>query len=102
MPRCIIKIKDKYFEWSTIVDAPVTYAMTKKELEEEIKLQHGLHGLKELPGRLERVKKYGTSFQIPTKLKDLLMCNRAGDNEEELTEDEIYKKYSYIHGRSSK
>lgn len=95
MPRCIIKIKDKFLVWSTIVDAPVTYALTREELEVYINAEYGRQGLIELPPRLERVEKYGTSFEEPTLLKDLINYNRAGDKETCLSEEEIYSKYTY-------
>ena len=54
MPRFTIKIKDRYFHWSTIVDAPITHGMTMgymKRLEEEnvqlrrILLQNGYNAI---------------------------------------------------------
>jgi hypothetical protein len=93
MGRAIIKIKDKYFEWSSIVDAPVTYGMSKDELKSYIKGMYGEKGLRELPTRLLRVEKTGTSFVDRTSLDDLISFNRAGENEENLTKDEIYQIY---------
>ena len=92
MGRYIIKIDDLYFEWATVVDSPVTYGMTKDEMTEHIRYRYGQSGIEELPRRLDRVEKQGTSG-LGT-LDELLEFNRAGDNEECLTKDEIYKKYS--------
>jgi RNase P/RNase MRP subunit POP5 len=92
MGRYIIKIRDQYLEWSTIVDAPVTYGMTLQELREYIKEEYGNEGLEELPQRLERVEKTGTSAH-GGDLEGTLLCNRAGLDETELTEDEIYDVY---------
>lgn len=92
MGRCIIKIKDKYFEWSTVVDAPVTRGMTERQLTRHIKAEYGNEGLSELHRRLERVAQNGTSFHGCT-LDKLIELNRAGDNETCLTLDEIYEKY---------
>jgi len=97
MGKFIIKIKDMYYEWSTIVDAPVTYGMTLKELEEHIRYRYGQEGINELPKRLERVNKQGTS-QYFFMLDDLFRHNRAGDNGECLTKDEIYNKFSMPQG----
>lgn len=94
MPRYIIKIKDKYFEWSTIVDAPITDGMTKEELEEHIRFKYGDEGIKGLPGRLKRIESTNTSCLNKTSLKDLTDHNRAGKNESCLTIDEIYDKYT--------
>ena len=93
MARCLIKIKDKYFEWSTIVDAPVTYGMTEEELEKYIERQYGKIGLNKLPHRLERVEETGTSAYW-CDLKSIITPNRAGGSEEELTKEEIYNKYT--------
>jgi hypothetical protein len=94
MPRAIIKIKDKYFEWSTVVDAPVTNGMTEAELLEYVKERHGSEGLRQLPERLARVRANGTSFHAYGNLDELLKLNRAGDGETCLTKDEIYAKYA--------
>jgi len=92
MGRAIIKIKDKYFEWSSIVDAPVTYGMNEEELKSYIKGMYGEKGLRELPARLVRVEETGTSF-IGSSLEDIIPFNRAGANEENLTKEEIYQIY---------
>ncbi len=94
MPRYLIKIKDKYFEWSTIVDAPLTYGMNEDELKFYIKEKYGNEGLAELPARLERVEKQGTSCHFNYTLEDIGGCNRAGNKEKSLTIDEIYEKYA--------
>jgi hypothetical protein len=92
MPHYIIKIKDRYLEWSTIVDAPVTYGMTLDELKSYIKSEYGTQGLADLPNRLKRVEGTGTSSFVST-LQNTLDGNRAGENETTLTIDEIYQKY---------
>jgi hypothetical protein len=94
MGRCLIKIKDLYFEWSTVVDAPVTYGMTLDELRARVKEERGNEGLRELPERLERVEEYGSSFQIKTTLEELISTNRAGNNEEKISLNDIYKRYT--------
>ena len=93
MSRCILKIKDKYFEWSTVVDAPLSYGMNYLELKKYIKAKYGLEGLKRLPNQLERIAKKGNSFQMTGDIKWLIAGNRAGDDETELNSDEIYEKY---------
>lgn len=93
MGKYIIKIKDKYFEWSTIVDCPVTCGMSHEELFEYIKRTQGEQGLIQLPQRLARVKAKGTSA-IDRSLNEIISGNRAGIHEEKLTIDEIYEKYS--------
>jgi len=93
MPRMLVKIKDKYFEWSTVVDAPVTFGMTKEELSDYIKEEYGRQGMRDLEKRLERVDENGTSVIPPCTLSDIIKSNRAGPDESELTEEEIYIAY---------
>lgn len=93
MARGLIKIKDKYLEWSTMVAAPVTYGMTLDQLRDWIKEEYGRAGLEELPRDLENVERQGTAFQINLPLEELISNNRAGDGETELTLDQIYEKY---------
>jgi hypothetical protein len=91
MGKAIVKIKDRYFEWSTIVDAPVSYGMT----EEQIKEVHSNE--KNFKERLERAKEKGHSYlgyYGTLTLDEILACNRAGDGETELTAEEIYDKYT--------
>lgn len=93
MGRAIIKIKDRYFEWSSVVDAPVTYGMTEDELRAWVRLHYGLVGERELPARLARVEMFGTSAP-GYSLKDILAGNRAGPDEKPLTADQIYEMYA--------
>jgi len=100
MPKYIIKLtdentqKDYYLQWSTIVDAPVTYGMTLDELKKYYKKYNGLDGMGPLDARLERVEKNGTSGYYPfDNLNNLIKGNRAGDDEKELSKIEIIEKY---------
>jgi len=90
MPRCIAKFdNDLYCEWSTVVDAPVTYGMTLKQLKSYIKRVYGSNGLDELPERLKRVEHHGTSFHDGTTIDDLIRSNRAGENGKRATKERI-------------
>ena len=95
MGRTIIKIKDKFFEWSTIVDAPVTYGMDENELRSYIKDEYGNAGLEDLPKQLQRVQEKGASWHDEDyDLEQTVMCNRAGENESCISLDEIYERYT--------
>lgn len=100
MPTFIIKLhderdgKDYYMEWSTIVDAPVTYGLPKKEFEEYYGQEYGDSGSLKLPKRMARVEKTGTSASSPNdSLENLISCNRAGDEETSLTKEQLIDKY---------
>lgn len=92
MANGLIKIKDKYFEWSTIVDAPVSNGMNLKELETYVKEKYGNSRLENLPYMLKTVDKTGTSF-AGEDLNSMIICNRAGENEKNISAEEIYEKY---------
>jgi hypothetical protein len=94
MGRFIAEFGGKYCEWSTVVDAPVTYLLSEGELREHIRQQYGEESVAELGKRLERVAQYGCSGQGYTK-QDLLGYNRAGPDEAHLgTEEEIVRYFT--------
>jgi hypothetical protein len=96
MPRYIIKLTDQdeswYLEWSTIVDAPITYGLSLNEFKDWYLEEYGRKGYEELADRLKRVEKTGTSCLI-SNLEDVLSCNRAGPKETELTKEQLIDKY---------
>lgn len=92
MGKGIVKIRDRYLVWSTVVDAPITYGLSREEVEEYVKEEHGNEGLRQLPLRMERVEETGTSFHGMTA-SDVMSLNRAGEDEAEITEAEIYQRY---------
>lgn len=93
MPRYIVKIEGRYFEWSTIVDAPVSYGMSREELGAHILASYGRQALRDLPERLQRVDRNGTSALDGTTLDDLIAFNRAGENEAHADVAEILRRF---------
>ena len=75
MPNYLLKLKDKYFEWSTIVDAPISYGMTLEELLQYIGEKYGQEGMDVLPARLLRLDARGTSANIFWTTADLTKYN---------------------------
>ncbi len=94
MGRAIIKIKDRYFEWSTVVDAPVTYGMTLDELRTYIKEEQGRIGLEDLEANLKRIEEVGTSYRFTTA-DEVISGNHAGLDGTYLTKDQIYDSYAF-------
>ena len=94
--KVIVKLSDGerswYLEWSSVVDAPVTYGMSLDELRRHVKEQYGNEGLRELPKRLARCDARGTSA-FDTTLERILENNRAGPNERQATREEIIRWY---------
>jgi hypothetical protein len=94
MGQFIIHHKGAYNYYSTIVDAPLLEEpFTLDELTANIEYRFGQEGLRELPARLERAHKYGTSAIGYTSLEETIICNRAGDGETELTLDEFVARF---------
>lgn len=100
MPRYIIKLVDSktkisyYLEWSTIVDAPVTYGMSLLEFKKYYQKEYGNSGMVYLDDRLKRVEKNGTSGLYPfDSLRGLIRNNFAGENMTKISKKNIIKIY---------
>ncbi len=94
MANYIVKLKkDKYVEWSTVVDAPITYILTREQMIAHLDEQYGVSSVTNNQLRLDRADENGTSAMFNQTRGDLLSCNRAGDNEEKLTLKAILEKY---------
>ncbi|HEX8795470.1 MAG TPA: hypothetical protein VF765_31185 [Polyangiaceae bacterium] len=89
MGTVIIKLADHYLEWSSIVDAPVTFGMTLEELNEHVREELGAEGLRRLPARLERVERQGHSGFHGEGVDGIIWLNRAGPGETPLSKAEI-------------
>jgi len=100
MSRYIIKIyddkfnRDYYMEWSTIVDAPVTYGCSLEEFTEYYRAEYGRQGILELNERMKRVEEKGISAHPPfDNLQSLFKYNRAGEDETCLDKEGILERY---------
>jgi hypothetical protein len=90
MGQFIVKLEGKYFEWSTIVDGPITNPMSLDELKALVGERDGSRGLADLDSRLERVERTGFSLHDRSySLESLLCCNRCGPGERPFTEQEL-------------
>lgn len=89
MPTFICKAEGRYFNWSTIVDAPVSEPMTLDEFKVDYAAQFGSEGMRTLPERLERVEATGCSSRDGGTFESLVSCNRFGPNESELTLEQV-------------
>lgn len=93
MGRCLIEVAGKYLEWSTVVDAPVTYGMTEDELRDYYAREYGGEAVRRLPETLERVRARGTSSYVSRSREETIARNRAGENGEEISLSEIARRY---------
>jgi hypothetical protein len=92
MAGSLIKLGDLYFEWSSIVDAPITKGMTEQELHDYVEDEYGAAGLRALPERLALVNATGTSRRGHTLL-EVIGRNRAGEDGACLTPAQILERY---------
>ena len=98
MGRFIVKLMDGakpyYLEWSTVIDAPVTYGMSLREFREYYRARYGSSGMEALEKRMERVHEKGTSAMIYESAEDVVGgYNRAGDGETCLTVEQVIAHY---------
>lgn len=93
MGQCIVKLKEYYLIWSSIVDAPISEGMSLPDLKDWIREEYGREGLDALPARLARVEAKGTSAMDDDDALDTIWLNRAGPDERPLTILGIYRHY---------
>ena len=93
MGKYIVKLEGKYLEWSTIVDAPITFGMTLEEFRKYYKDEWGRQGMNDLDRRLVRVEEKGTSAFDSESAEDTILLNRAGPKEKSLHHEEIIEFY---------
>jgi hypothetical protein len=87
-----MKDGEDFLIWSTIVDAPITEAMTKEALYEWFEDEYGYSkDNPHLKGALERAEKTGTSAGGETP-EMVISCNRAGHDETFLPYEEIWRR----------
>lgn len=93
MPRFICKFThpqsmiDMYFDWSTVVDAPVTAPLTRQEYIDSNAAEYNC--VDELMVRLDRADKKGTSSMIDDSFDSVIQGNRAGEKESHLSKDKL-------------
>lgn len=98
MPQYVVKIgPDRYLLWSTVVDAPITYGMSRQEMKEHLVLETPVErdlALEQARRRLARADVRGTSSMVGHESAESLMSyNRAGPGESCLPVDELIRKY---------
>jgi hypothetical protein len=91
MARTIIKLKDWYIVWSSIMDAPI--ACCKKDELSELMLEFFGSNQALNERVLANLRLTGSSSFIGSSADAIIACNRAGPHEKSLTRDEIYRAY---------
>jgi len=102
MGRAVLKFThegiDYYSEWSSVVDAPITYLLTREDFEQYYREEYGRFGMQDFQKMMERVDETGTSSRHFTR-EEIISANRAGPNETKITEQEIIRHYLLEAGR---
>ena len=99
MPKYIVKAPHPdtgealYAEFSTIVDAPITYFCPLDVFTEYYREKYGTEGMREFPERMERVEERGTSAWNHKTFESTVSLNRAGPRESCLTPGDMVKAY---------
>ncbi|WP_156410323.1 hypothetical protein [Bosea sp. Root381] len=93
MASCIIHYKGLFLEWSSITNAPSSFALARGEFERYYDVCYGSEGVKDLPEHLDRAVSSGSSAIPPMTALDVVSGNRAGPKESELTLDEIFARF---------
>ena len=101
MGRFIVEIRNpeddadrRLLEWSTVVDAPVTYGMREDEFRTYYRNEYGNDGMRQLDDRMTRVREKGTSAHDDESWEDTaLVCNRAGPDETQADAAMLWKLY---------
>lgn len=91
----IILHKDGAYQLYTTVGEGACFesALTLEQLTAYIKEELGERGLHDLPDRLRRAHRHGSSSHILPTLEDTIACNRAGPGETHMSVDEFVAKY---------
>lgn len=93
MPRFIVHSDGWFFQWSTITDGPETWGMSRPDFEEFYREEYGRAGMAELPARLDRAEKFGSSLLRETSAEDVVSSNNAGYKGSSLTLAQIVQIY---------
>jgi hypothetical protein len=96
MGKVILKMSgeggDFYLMRSTNADASITYGLSMDEFKEYCWEKYGNRGMQDLPGILNKADEIGCSKPGMT-IYEVIMGNRAGEDEKEISKEEIYSKY---------
>ena len=94
MPTYIIHKDGVYNFYSSISDTCwFVSGITREQLEAVYKDEYGNSGMRDLPQRLERAHKKGTSCRLSKSLRSFLVCNRAGEDEATLSYEEFVERF---------
>ena len=96
MSKFICKVElskgTRYFLWSTVVDAPITYPLPFEDFIKEYLNNALVEAKTELEERMARAEVKGTSARAYKSFEELAYVNCYGDNGEPLTVTEVFEQ----------
>lgn len=93
MPSYIVHHDGWFFQWSTVSDGPGSWGMRRSEFEEWYRDEFGRTGMADLPERLDRAERVGSSLRQETSAEDAVRNNAAGFEGGRLTLEQIVRIY---------
>ena len=100
MARYIVKLSEGdqswYLEWSSVVDAPVTFGCSLEEFRQYYQDYYGIYAMDEFEKRMARVEEKGISSFIHDSVEDIFNYNRAGKNETCLSKQQMIDFYCKV------
>lgn len=97
MPRFTLRLDtprgQRFMEWSTVVDAPVTWGVPLREYKRYYKERYGSDGMKHLATVLADIERTGAATAFGETAEQAVLCNRAGRGETGLTLQQIIEHW---------
>lgn len=98
MGHIVVKIgDDRYLVWSTVVDAPITYGMSRGEMKEHLSERTPVEldlALEQAERRLVRADDHGTSSMMGHEsAEELMTFNRAGPGKSCLPVEDLIRQF---------
>lgn len=95
MGKYVVRLEEeKFIRWSSVVDAPLSFIMTKAEMKAHLMEKDG-NDEETADARIERADRIGTSaMDRNEEARVVISGNRAGPNGEELSLEQIVNMYA--------
>lgn len=93
MGHIIIKIKDRYFMYSTICDAPISAGFTRKDFIKWYLKEQRRKAKDWIEKELIEVDETGSN--VGETMQEVILCNRAGERERHISAKKMYELYAH-------
>jgi hypothetical protein len=93
MGKCIIKLEDKYMQWTTVSDSPASLLLPEPLFRRWYFSEYGNSSYMDYRLAMQRVEEHGCSAYGETP-DSVIKNNRAGKGEKKLTRKQLVEAYS--------